>query len=163
MARALRGSEMVIEESVVIGADIEKIWTVLTDLTCWKDWNSGLMDAAGETGQLSSGEKFTFCIRPFVYPVRLRLVIEEAAPKERLVWKGWKFGIFSRHEFLLQQTGEGVRMISRETLRGLPLVFGSRFFPIWKVRELTVGMLNDLKKAVETTESENTISAAKIR
>jgi hypothetical protein len=154
---------MIIEESIVIRADIEKIWTALTDLTCWKEWNSGLMDAVGQTGQLTSGEKFTFCIRPFSFPVRLRPVIEEVLPKERLVWKGWKFGIFSRHEFLLRQTGEGVRVISRETLRGLPLVFGSLSFPVWKVRELTVGMLSDLKKAVETPESEKTISAAEIR
>jgi len=154
---------MIIEESIDIRADIEKIWTKLTDLTCWKDWNSKLMDATGETGQLSSGEKFTFCIRPFVFPVRLRPIIEEVVPKERLVWKGWKFGIFSRHEFLLRHTGEGVRVTSRETLRGLPLMFGSLSFPLWKVRELTVGMLNDLEKAVETTENDSAIDNAKIR
>jgi hypothetical protein len=163
MARALRGSDMVIEESIVIRADIEKIWTTLTDLTCWKDWNSGLKDARGETGQLSSGEKFTFCIRPFVFPVRLQPVIEEVVPEERLVWKGSKFGIFSRHEFLLRHIGEGVRVTSRETLRGLPLMFGSLSFPLWKVRELTVGMLNDLKKAVETTENDRAIDNAKMR
>ncbi len=154
---------MIIEESIVIRADIEKIWTTLTDLTCWKDWNSGLMDATGETGQLSSGEKFAFCIRPFVFPVRLRPVIEEVVPKERLVWKGWKFGIFSRHEFLLRQTGEGVLVISRETLRGLPVMFGRFSFPLWKVRELTARMLNDLKKAAETIENKKAISSPKLR
>lgn len=153
---------MIIEESIVIRADIEKIWTTLTDLTCWKDWNSGLMDATGETGQLSSGEKFAFCIRPFVFPVRLRPVIEEVVPKERLVWKGWKFGIFSRHEFLLRQTEEGVLVISRETLRGLPVMFGRFSFPLWKVRELTARMLNDLKKAAETIENKKAISSPKL-
>ena len=63
----------------------------------------------------------------------------------------------------MRQTGEGVLVISRETLRGLPLVFGRFSFPLWKVRELTVGMLNDLKKTVETTENDRAIYNAKIR
>ena len=144
---------MVIEESILIRADITVVWKTLTDLTCWKEWNQGMREASGETGHLAAGEKFTFCIRPFLFPVRLKPVVEELVPNERLVWKGWKFGIFSRHEFLLRQTGEGVQVTSRETLRGLPLILGNISFPIWKVRELTIGMLNDLKTAVETNEA----------
>jgi uncharacterized protein YndB with AHSA1/START domain len=140
---------MVIEESVLINAGVNEVWETLTDLTCWKDWNRGLTDAAGETGRLASGEAFSFCIRPFLFPVRLRPVIEEVSPNERLVWKGRKFGIFSRHEFQLRQTQEGVRVTSRETLRGLPLIFGNLSFPVGKVRELTAGMLKDLKMAAE--------------
>jgi uncharacterized protein YndB with AHSA1/START domain len=140
---------MVIEESILISADINEVWGTLTDLACWKDWNSGLTVAAGETGRLVSGKKFTFCIRPFVFPVRLRTVIEEIIPNERLVWRGWKFGIFSRHEFLLRQTGEGVSVTSRETLRGLPLLPGGPAFTKGTVRNLTIAMLNDLKKASE--------------
>lgn len=140
---------MVIEESILIRADVATVWETLTDLTCWKNWNRGLTEAEGGTGRLASGETFTFCIRPFLFPVRLQPVIEEVVLNERLVWTGRKFGIFSRHEFLFHQTSEGVRVTSRETLRGLLLMLGNLSFPVWKVRELTIGMLQDLKQAVE--------------
>ena len=143
---------MVIEESILIRADITVVWKTLTDLACWKDWNQGLREASGETDHLAAGEKFTFCIRPFLFPVRLKPVVEEVVPNERLVWKGWKFGIFSRHEFLLRRTAEGVSVTSRETLWGPPLIFGNLSFPLWRVRELTVKMLNDLKNSVEMHE-----------
>ncbi len=144
---------MVIEESILIGADVARVWETLTDLACWKDWNRGLTEVEGETGRLDAGEAFTFCIRPFLFPVRLQPVIEEVVPNERLVWTGRKFGIFSRHEFLFHQVPEGVLVTSRETLRGLPLILGNLSFPVWKVRELTVGMLQDLKRAAEKTHT----------
>jgi hypothetical protein len=144
---------VIIEESILIRADIDKVWGTLTEPACWKDWNSGLTTAAVETGRLVSGERFTFFIRPFALPVRVRTVIEEIVPNERLVWKGRKFGIYSRHEFLLKQTGEGVVVTSRETLRGLPLLLGG--FAITKdtVRRLTISMLSDLQKACETGDT----------
>jgi len=42
-----------------------------------------------------------------------------------------------------------VLVTSRETFRGLPLLFGGLTFPESTVRELTIGMLKDLKKAAE--------------
>jgi len=140
---------MIIEESVLIDADIRKIWKTFTDLTCWAGWNTVATDAASGSGRLEEGEKFTFCLRPFSVPVLIEPKIEEVVPREKVVWTGTKFGIFSRHEFLFQQASNGVLVTSRETFRGLPLLFGGAAFPEGTVRELTVGMLKDLKKASE--------------
>jgi len=140
---------MVIEESILINADLRKIWKTFTDLTCWADWNTVAIGAESVSGRLEEGERFTFCLRPFSVQILIEPKIEEVVPREKVVWTGTKFGIFSRHEFLFQQVANGVLVTSRETFRGLPLLFGGLTFPEDTVRELTTDMLNDLKKAAE--------------
>jgi len=140
---------MIIEEAVLINGDLKKIWKTFTDLTCWADWNTIASRVASDSGRLEEGERFTFCLRPFSVPLMIEPTIEEVVPQEKVVWTGTKFGIFSRHEFLFQQAANGVLVTSRETFRGLPLLFGGAAFPESTVRELTVGMLTDLKKAAE--------------
>jgi len=140
---------MFIEESVLINADLKKIWKTFTDLTCWADWNTVAREVASDSGRIEEGDRFTFCLRPFSVPIMIEPKIEEVVPREKVVWTGTKFGIFSRHEFLFQQVANSVLVTSRETFRGLPLLFGSLAFPESTVRELTVGMMNDLKKASE--------------
>jgi hypothetical protein len=140
---------MIIEESVLINADLKNIWETFTDLTCWADWNTVACKAASLSGRLEEGERFTFCLRPFSVPIVVKPKIEDIVPREKVVWTGTKFGIFSRHEFLFQQVANGVLVTSREAFRGLLLLFGGVAFPEGMVRELTVGMLNDLKKSAE--------------
>ena len=143
---------MTIEESVLINADIKHIWKTFTVLTCWADWNTVASKVGSGSGRIEEGERFTFCLRPFSVPIIIEPKIEEVVPRERVVWTGTKFGILSRHEFLFQQATNGVLVTSRETFRGLPLLFGGFTFPEGTVRKLTIGMLNDLKKAAEKSE-----------
>jgi len=140
---------MVIEEAVLINADINKIWKTFTDLTCWADWNSVARDAASDSGGLREGERFSFCLRPFSVPITLKPKIEEVVPAQRIVWTGSRFGIFSRHEYHFQQVGAGVLVTSRETLRGLALLLGGQAFTEGTTRKLNIAMLNDLKKVCE--------------
>jgi hypothetical protein len=140
---------MVIEESVLINADINKIWKTFTDLTCWADWNSIATDVASGSGRLEAGERFTFCLRPFDLPIKIEPKIEEVVPREKVVWTGSRFGIFSRHEFLFQQAANGVLVTSREAFRGLPLHLGGKGITEKVSRDLVVLMLQQLKKACE--------------
>src|SRR5512137_1057373 len=140
---------MLIEESVLINGDLKTIWKTFTDLTCWADWNTVAGKVVSDSGRIEEGERFAFCLRPFSVPIIIEPKIEEVVSREKVVWTGTKFGIFSRHEFLFQQVANGVLVTSRETFRGLPILFGGVTFPEGTVRELTVGMLTDLKKAAE--------------
>jgi len=142
---------MLIEESILINAGLQDIWKTFTDLNLWAGWNTVAGKVASGSGRIEEGGRFTFCLRPFSIPIMIDSKIEEIVPGEKVVWTGTKFGIFSRHEFLFQQVANGVLVTSRETFRGLPLLFGGITFPRSTVRELTVGMLNDLKKAAEKT------------
>jgi hypothetical protein len=144
---------MIIEESVLINAELKEIWKTFTDLTCWADWNTVASKAASNSGRIEEGSRLSFSLRPASVPIMIEAKIEEVETREKVVWSGTKFGIFSRHEFLFQQIANGVLVTSRETFRGLPLLFGGLTFPESTVRELTVGMLKDLKTAAEKTNT----------
>jgi hypothetical protein len=149
MARASQGSDMLIEESVLIHTDPRNLWKTFTDLTCWVEWNTVAGNASSVSGCIEEGEKFTFSLRPFSMRVMITPEVEEVVPFEKIVWRGGKFGIFSRHEFLFQQVANGVLVTSRETFRGLPLLFGGGPFIEKISREMAASMLKDLKKAAE--------------
>lgn len=140
---------MLIDESIFIHADIDKIWKTFTDLTCWADWNNVAHDVMSNSGRLAERDRFTFCSRPFSVPITLKPRIETVLSSQRVVWTGSKFGIFSRDEFLFQQLNNGVPVTSREVLRGLRLLFSGHAFTIGLVRKLNIAMLNDLKNACE--------------
>lgn len=145
---------MVIEESILINAKIARVWDTLTDLACWEDWSKVLSDVTfKDGGTMSQGKQFSFCIRPFSVPVYLQPTIEEIKQNERLIWSGTKYGIFARHEFILERTPHGVKVTSRETFKGILLESLRFVFPEWKLREITLAFLNNLKEA---SEGENT-------
>ena len=140
---------MLIEEAVLIRANIETVWKTFTDLACWKDWNSTACDAASTSGRIEEGERIRFCLRPFAVPVHLDPVVDEVVPHERVVWSGSKFGISSRHEFLFQRASNGILVTSREEFRGLPLLLGGRRFTGSLARDLVRSMLRELQAACE--------------
>jgi hypothetical protein len=140
---------MVIEETVLINADLSKIWKTFTDLTCWADWNTVATDAASGSGSLEEGDTFTFCLRPFSVPITIEPKIEAVVPREKVVWSGGRFGITSRHEFLFQQARNGVLVTSREHFSGLLLQLGGKPVTEKISRKLIVLMLQQLKKACE--------------
>ena len=140
---------MVIEEAILINADLATIWKTFTDLTCWDDWNTVATDAASGSGRLEEGETFTFCLRPFSVPITIEPKIEEVVPREKVVWSGGRFGITSRHEFLFQRARNGVLVTSREHFSGFPLLLGGKPLTEKVSRDLVVLMLQQLKKACE--------------
>jgi hypothetical protein len=141
---------MVIEETVLIDADLSKIWKTFTDLTCWADWNTAATDAASGSGRLEEGDTFMFCLRPFSVPITIKPKIEEVLPPEKVVWSGGRFGITSRHEFLFQQAGNSVLVTSREHFSGIPLRLGGKTLTEKVSCDLVVLMLQQLKKACES-------------
>jgi len=140
---------MVIEESVSINASVERVWQNFTDLTCWANWNSVLKDIATGHPSIQKGDTFTCSIRPFVFPVKFELLIEEVVPYERVVWSGSKYGIFARHVYIFRRTGDHLQVLSTETFKGITVDNLKFIFPEWRIRELTQSLLRDLKKASE--------------
>lgn len=141
---------MVIEESIIINASLEKVWDIFTDLTCWKNWCSVIEDVTAEGKRLEEGNSFKCCIRPFDIPMNLEPLVEEIIPMDRIIWSGKKHGISARHEFTFHINGNGVLLTSREAFSGLfmsPLRF---LFPKKKLQELSGRMLREIKTAAET-------------
>ncbi|HET6515240.1 MAG TPA: SRPBCC family protein [Thermodesulfovibrionales bacterium] len=141
---------MIIEESIVIHATPKRVWETFADLTCWNHWNTVLKNVSPKrTEILSEGGKVKFCIYPFNFPVYFEPNIESVVPGRRIVWSSGKFGISARHEFLFQEAKEGVIVISKEVFSAIGLKTLRFLFPDWRLRDLTISFLKDLKTAAE--------------
>lgn len=140
---------MLVEESVIIDAPLQKVWDTFTDLTCWADWNTVLKDVSPPSSHMEKGSSFTCSIRPFLFPIHIKPKIEEVIPLEKVVWTGKKYGVTSRHEFQFSKTPEGVRVTSTEELDGSPGGKLGIMFTHGKVTEMTKKLLKDLKEEAE--------------
>lgn len=140
---------MVIQESVLIHASIEKVWDVFVSFTCWADWNRVLTDVRSHSPSLTEGQAFSCSVRPYLLPVDISPVVTRVEPLRKIVWTASLYGISSVHEFLFDEAPEGVAVESRERFTGLPLLFGARRFFEDKVRQLTVSFLAGLRVAAE--------------
>jgi|Deesub1362A_J573_1020465.scaffolds.fasta_scaffold16738_2 uncharacterized membrane protein len=141
---------MIIEEAVLINADIKKIWELFSNLNTWPGWNSVLRNIDNHKEcRIESIGSFQCRISLFSIPINFKVVIEEVLPLKKIVWRSSKFGIYSRHEFLFEDLGENVKVASIETLNGPSIKISGPLFPGWKIKGLTKKMLEDLKVAAE--------------
>jgi uncharacterized protein YndB with AHSA1/START domain len=140
---------MEIEYSVTIHADINTVWDIFTDLTCWKEWSSVLGDSSAEHDRLTEGKRFNFCIRPFALPIHVEPVVEEVVHGERIVWSGSKYGIHARHEFIFDQGENNVVLTSREIFQSDPFRRLLFHVPKKRLHELSIKILEELKEAAE--------------
>ncbi len=138
-----------IEEHILINADIEKLWKVFTDLTCWNKWNSVIRDAYCDDQSLAHGAVITCCFRPFSFPINTQINVEKVIPEECVIWSVRKKGFLAYHEFLFQRQGKGVLVISRETFNGLLVRLFGFLLPKKRMRALTTTFLKELKMASE--------------
>lgn len=140
---------MEIRHSIVIDADLDTVWNIFTDLTCWKNWSRVLGESSSSEERLSEGKRFRFCLRPFAFPVHVEPEVEEVIPGKRIVWSGTKYGIHARHEFIFERSNGAVLLTSREifTARGISRILA--LVPQRKLHRLSVTMLTELKQASE--------------
>lgn len=142
---------MVVEESVIIHAPLDEVWRLFTDFSSWREWSATLTDISCKGPEaLHEGKSFSFCVRPFSFPINVTPMIEDLVPNKHIVWSGTKYGIFARHEFIFDKTKKGVKVTSRETFGG-PAMAAWRFvFPEKAIRELSRKILEELKEAAES-------------
>ena len=140
---------MIIEESVLINAPLMTVWDIITDLTCWKDWNTVLGNVSSENERLQEGMSFQFCIRPFNIPLNIKPSVKEMVTGHRIVWAGRKHGVHAQHEFTFQEKDNGTMLNSREVFSGLIMNLIQYVFPEKKLRELSSRMLLEIKETAE--------------
>ena len=140
---------MIIREDIFINSTKEKVWSAFTDLTCWVNWNTVLKDVYSKEKSLTRGESLKCTLRPFFFPVKVELRIEEVVSYERIVWVAIKKGLKARHEFLFEGNDNGVHVISRETFTGFLTAGSGLLLPVKRMKTLTKVFLSDLQKAAE--------------
>jgi len=140
---------MIMEESVLIHAPLEKVWDVFVSFSCWADWNRVLTDIRSQSASLTDGQGFSCSIGPYLFPISISPVVTSVEPRRKIVWTASMYGISSVHEFFFDETSEGVVIVSRERFTGIPLLFGFGRFMSDKIRQMTVSFLDGLRMAAE--------------
>jgi hypothetical protein len=141
---------MVIEESTFINADLNKVWKTFTDLTCWKDWNTVMRNVSSDEKCIATGSELRCNFRPFFFPVKAEIKVEEVIPYERIIWSARKKGFSARNRFSFQKHEKGVLVTSRENFTGFIVrVFGF-FLPVKRMSSMIAAFLKDLKRASES-------------
>ncbi len=140
---------MILKESILIHAPMEKVWQTFIDLARWTEWNSVMRDIENDDACLIDGKNITCRFRPFLFPVKVHIKIHEVVPQSRVVWSAQKKGLFAFHEFFFEEKGGGVVVTSKETFSGVLSSAGGVLLPEKRMRELTRTFLLDLKHAAE--------------
>ncbi|GAA2939147.1 SRPBCC domain-containing protein [Streptomyces enissocaesilis] len=134
-----------ISTDVLISAEPEEVWSVLTDFERFPDWNPFIVAAEGrlEPGtrldlrfQQAGGRQMA--IRPTVVAVE---------PGRLLRWRGslWVPGIFDgEHTFELTPRDGGTHLVQAESFGGVLVPFTQRV-----IRD-TVGRFTDLNEALKS-------------
>jgi uncharacterized membrane protein len=128
------------KQSVIINAPIDKVWSVLTDLKNWSNWNSDIDWV--EFDQLEKGKSFRWKIKGSTITSKITALNEP----ELISWMGSYMGIKAIHVWRLDRTdGNQTIVTNEESMEGfLTLFFGHR-----KLHETLISWLNQLKKEVE--------------
>lgn len=140
---------MLVEESILINADLDKVWDTFTNLTCWKDWNSVIRDAKAEEGCISSGSCIYCNFKPFFFTINVKIEVKDVRLKERISWHVNKFGLIAEHLFVFSQRENGVLVTSKETFNGFLVKNALFIIPKQKIIHLTRTFLKELKRASE--------------
>jgi hypothetical protein len=140
---------MIIKESITIHSTVEKVWNTFNDLSRWTDWNTVMSDIICDDKCLVNGKDIKCCFQPFVFPIQVKIKIQEIIPFNRIVWSAQKKGLFAFHEFFFQEGEKSVIVTSKETFSGLLTSAGGLLLPEKRMRYLTKTFLKDLKKASE--------------
>ncbi|HXR14637.1 MAG TPA: SRPBCC family protein [Terriglobales bacterium] len=129
---------------IVIHATVEKVWSVLTDITGWPKWQSDISTAA-ITGPLQEGTTFSWTTGGTHIKSRLALV----QPCNQFAWTGTAFGAKAIHIWKLSRlAGDQTMVRTDESMQGFLLTL---FYSSKKLEETDQRWLDRLKLAAESS------------
>jgi uncharacterized protein YndB with AHSA1/START domain len=106
---------VVASAEVLILAPLDVVWSVQTNIDEWARWNPDV-SKANLRGPLSVGTEFHWKMGG----ASIASVLKEVEPKRRIGWTGRTLGIHALHLFTFQQTDNGVRVRTEESMEGIP-------------------------------------------
>lgn len=96
-----------------IQAPPDKVWSVLTDIGRWPEWQAGVSSAALEGG-LAAGASFRWKANG----LGITSTIQELEPGRRIGWTGDSLGMQAVHTFTLRPKNGGTRVTTEESISG---------------------------------------------
>lgn len=118
--------------TIIINADSEKVWDILTNIDKWPNWQNYISKSI-LNGELEPGATFEWKSGW----VKIHSTLHTVEPFINLGWTGKTFGLFAVHNWTLKQTNGQTRVSVDESMEG--------FFA-----KLLKGQFNkDLKKGMQ--------------
>ncbi|MFF8675351.1 SRPBCC family protein [Streptomyces sp. NPDC015242] len=111
-----RTAPVVVELHQSVHAPLETIWRMHTDVDSWPRWNTGI-DTAVLREPLAVGAVFDWTTAG----LDISSTVAELAPGRRIVRGGLAHGITGIHVWEFEETGDGVRVSTRESWAGAPV------------------------------------------
>lgn len=151
---------MLIREQIEIAAPIPVVWAVFSVLDEWDDWNTACQSCHLIEGEeMSAGACFSFVVRPFTLPIKVKPRITECEPGRKVVWEGERLGIHAVHTWIFRETDGKVTLISHEEFSG-PLIWLARLILVpQRLHSLTRELLASVKQEAESRYRAQKISA----
>lgn len=111
---------MEIKTEVIINAPKERIWSLLTDLENYRNWNPFIIESKGK---VKAGEQITNTMKNGDKNMTFRPVILQVKEMEYFEWLGslWFKGLFDgKHYFRVEKRGENqIKLTHGENFSGL--------------------------------------------
>ena len=141
---------MIIEESIDIHAPLPVVWRVFSTMEDWQNWNTVTENCCIISGDgMAENTCFTFQMRPYYLPIKVRPTITKCEPAKEVIWEGSRFGVQAVHSFIFEEIADGVRLTSSESFRG-PLLWMSKLIFIPKrLHQLTQRLMTSIKAQAE--------------
>lgn len=127
-----RNAPAVGSAEAAVGAPVEAVWRLLSDLGKWPSWNGSITEIR-VNGPVEAGTTFGWKAGG----MRISSRLEEVTPPFRIAWTGRMFGVRAVHVWELAAEGSGTRVRTRESFAG------------WLARLLPGTMRKALAKALE--------------
>lgn len=108
---------------LVIPADSRIVWAWLIRAERWPQWypywkKVKILSGPGEG--LGPGTVFTVTAPIWkIFSVKIKTVVQDFTPFERLAWRGQAFGVQGYHAWIIESQGGGCKVITEEAQRGL--------------------------------------------
>ena len=100
-------------KEIIIDATSEKVWQILTNIQSWGKWNERIKKPKLK-GNLEVGSSFTWKTNGS----KINSKIHSYTPKRILGWKGKTFGVSAIHNWYLESTENGTKVVVEESMEG---------------------------------------------
>lgn len=134
-------------KTIIINATPQKVWQVLTDINNWPGWQPNITKAQ-LNDTLQPGTTFDWKADG----LKIHSALHTVQPCSQFGWTGYSMSLYAIHNWTLEETPEGTRVIVEESMEG----FFARLFKKSLNKSLEKGMLNMLDLLKTECEKSNT-------
>lgn len=138
-----QSAPMSARKEIIIVASVEKVWSILTDIEHWPEWQSDITSVQLD-GNLTKGTTFHWKAKG----LHMTSTLQEVESNRRITWTGVTMGMKAIHIWMLEPQSNGTRVITEESLSGWLTRLLKTFDPTFLEKSLEAS-LQVLKTRVE--------------